>query len=103
MNIPITIEGPQAVPVAGEPYTLICRVGTPNLTNSDIRWIGPNNMVISSTSGRIIVGDVFTDANGNSVRTLSFSPLSTSDSSAYRCEDLSANTAATRTLTVGGM
>lgn len=102
ISIPIAVESPQTPAVAGEPYTLECRVGMSNLNNSDIRWIGPNNIIISSTSSRVVVGDVSTDANGNSVRTLTFNPLSTSDSAVYRCEHTSANVAASETLTVGG-
>ena len=57
-------------------------------------------MPVTATTGRVTVGDVF-QRDGNSVRTLTFNPLSTEDSGAYRCE--TASNTATSTLTTRGM
>lgn len=99
-NAPVSVDESTPNPTAGEPYTLDCVVGTPNLRNSDITWVGPDGMPITATSGRVSVGDVF-QRDGNSVRTLTFNPLSTEDSGAYRCQTTT-NTA-TSTLTSQGM
>ena len=88
------------VPVAGEPYFIDCRVMRPGLTNDDILWIGPDSLQITSTSGRVSVGDVMPDESGGSIRRLTFNPLSTEDSGLYMC--LSPAGPTIQTLTVQG-
>lgn len=88
--------------MAGQQYFIDCIVNTPGLTNDDIRWVGPDNTVISSTSGRVSVGDVAPDASGSSsVRRLTFNPLSTEDSGPYTCT--SPQGPSLQTITVNGM
>ena len=99
--VPVFPTGDGSTPVAGQPYTLDCIVNTPDLTNSDITWRDPDNNDITDTSGRVTVGDVVQDGNGNSVRTLFFDPLSTDDSGAYLCNTPSGD--GIQTLTVDGM
>ena len=98
--MPIYPIGEPSTPVAGQPYTIDCIVNTPGLTNNDIQWVGPDNIIISATSSRVSVGDVVQDGNGRSVRTLTFNPLSTDDSGPYTCT--SPNGPGVQTLTVDG-
>ena len=90
-------------PVAGEPYTLDCIVNATNLSNADVWWVGPDNSIITSASGRVSVDDFVTNADGNSVRTLSFTALSTDDSGTYKCEFLNKSFVASKTLVIDGM
>ena len=98
--MPIYPIGEPSTPVAGQPYIIDCIVNTPGLTNNDIQWVGPDNIIISATSSRVSVEDVVQDGNGRSVRTLTFNPLSTDDSGPYTCT--SPNGPGVQTLTVDG-
>ena len=98
VDVPVYPVPDDTPPVAGEPYVLECVVNDPGLTNIDILWAGPDSVMISATSGRVTVGDVFQDSEGRSVRRLTFNPLSTEDSGPYSC--ISPRGTSIQTLTV---
>ena len=95
--VPVSIDE-DTTPVAGEPYTLTCRVNGTGGTLS-IEWIGPNSQPIVSGPG-ITVGDTVT-VGTVTTSTLMFSAVSLFDNGRYMCRDLIGNTAA-RTVTVNG-
>ena len=99
--MPIYPIGEDSRPLAGQMYFLDCIVNRPSLTNDDIFWVAPDNTIISDTSDRVSVGDVFQGQNGRSVRRLTFNPLRTDDSGSYTC--VSPDGTALQTLTVDGM
>jgi hypothetical protein len=96
--VPIYPIGEDSRPLAGQMYFLDCIVNRPSLTNDDIFWVAPDNTIISDTSDRVSVGDVFQGQNGRSVRRLTFNPLRTDDSGSYTC--VSPDGTALQTLTV---
>ena len=100
--VPVYPTPPPSNPVAGQPTSIDCIVSAAGLTNSDIQWVGPANTVISATSGRVSVGNVFQDqATGRSVRRLTFNPLSTEDSGPYTC--VSSQGSSSQIITVNGI
>ena len=95
--VPVSIDE-DTPPVAGEPYTLTCRVNSAVGTPS-IGWIGPNSQPIVSGPG-ITVEDTVT-VGTVTTSTLMFSAISPFDNGRYMCHDIFGNTAA-RTVTVNG-
>ena len=59
--IPLSLIRDDHDPVAEEPFFIDCRVNIAGLINTDILWIGPDDLQISSTSGHVSVGDVVPD------------------------------------------
>ena len=86
-------------PQLGMSYTLTCKIGTAGLSNRDIRWLNPNNKIIFSNSD-LQVGNVKQE-HGSSVRTLTFTKLSTANSGSYLCK--SGTVAYSSSLITNGM
>lgn len=75
--------------VAGQTFSLLCRVTTPDGLTSEpqIRWLSPQGNVLSS-GGELIIGNQPIIGNPSRLTTYSiqFSPLLTSHGGAYTCQ-----------------
>ena len=96
--MPVNPQRPEGPPTAGEPYFIDCIINQPGINTSEIVWIGPDNMAITATTGRVRVEDVL--QSGRTVKRLTFDPLSTEDSGSYRC--ISPSGTRIQTVTVQG-
>ena len=79
----------EGVPVAGETFTLLCRVILPDglTTQPQITWISPQGNTLTS-EGELTVGNQLVVGNPSRLTTyiIQFSPLLTSHGGTYTCK-----------------
>lgn len=70
----------ERIPIAGQPYTLVCST---NATTNTLKWFGPDGQELS-TGGRVQLGDLI-QQRGTTSRTLTISELTEADLGDYIC------------------